>query len=169
MTHARPAAAEPCQACPWRTQNHGKRHPDGWYTKANARRLWAKLRTGDPMSCHPTDPSNPVSDRAIAAGSRPAAEHAERRVCAGAVILQQREVMVLQAVEDVRAYRKLRPGGMTCEGLWATVANAMFGSTPLLGTHDLGRPDLNAPVSLPHVDLPWPPPGVDLPPPTPRP
>ena len=58
------AAKSPCQACPWRVENHGKRHPDGWYTKANLRRLWSGIRRGEEMSCHPTDPSNPVSERA---------------------------------------------------------------------------------------------------------
>lgn len=66
---AEASTAGPCAQCPWRTSNQGKRHPDGWYTKANLRRLWAGLRRGERMTCHPTDPANPVSDKADQAAS----------------------------------------------------------------------------------------------------
>lgn len=159
----RAATESPCRDCPWRTENHGKRHPDGWYTRANARSLWAKLRRGDGMTCHPTDPSNPVSDAAQAAGYRPAPAGSQVRRCAGAVILQQREVMVLQGVleagGDLREYRRRRPGGMTTEGLWAVAAGAAFENVPLLGGVPMGRPNLNEPVSVPGTALPWPLPG----------
>lgn len=155
MSGVREAALTPCAACPWRTDNHGRRHPDGWYTKANARRLWAKLRTGDGMTCHPTDPANTVSEAAQALGYRPAPEGSRPRQCAGAVILQQREAMALDAMADIKAYRRARPGGMTVDGLWAVVSGAIFAGTPL-GPEKLALPDLNAPVSVPTTDLPWP-------------
>ncbi len=60
------AAPRPCSSCPWLIANHGRPHPDGWNTKRNRDRLWAKLRTGDSMSCHKTDVSNPVPDEAAA-------------------------------------------------------------------------------------------------------
>jgi hypothetical protein len=31
----------------------------GWYTKANLQRLWAGMRRGEDMTCHPTDPDKP--------------------------------------------------------------------------------------------------------------
>ena len=148
-------APSPCQACPWRTANHGKRHPDGWYTKANARRLWAKLRTGDSMSCHPTDPRNPVSDKAKEAGYREAPGHAEVHECIGAIILQEREVMALQASKDLATYRRTRTRGMTTEGLWTIASRAVFGGTMLV--REIARPNLNEPVSVPDAPaLTWP-------------
>src|SRR5690349_1270948 len=105
----------PCSHCPWRTENHGKPHPDGWYTAANRKRLWAKLRRGESMSCHPTDPENPVSEKARAAGAVVAKEGSQVRECIGAIVLQQREVMRFQAQPD--AYLKLHSNGMTRRGL----------------------------------------------------
>ena len=155
----REAASSPCRACPWRTANHGKRHPDGWYTKANIRRLWAGMRAGEIMSCHPTDPWNPVSDAAEAAGYTPAPDHAETRECAGALILQQREWMAFQISEmaggTLRDYRRARPRGLTRDGLLALVNRHVFGGTPF-GGPPMARPDLCAPVSVPGADLPWP-------------
>lgn len=120
---------DPCQACPWRESNQGKRHPDGWYTKANLARLWAKLRKGENMACHPTDRGNPVSDRALAAGYRPAGEHAQARECMGSVILQQREFVYLQGDcgVDLKLYRREHPRGLTKRGVLAMVDRAMFG------------------------------------------
>lgn len=62
------AAPHACSACPWRLANQGKRHPDGWYAKANLSRLWSRLRRGEAMSCHPSDPNNEVSEKAQALG-----------------------------------------------------------------------------------------------------
>jgi hypothetical protein len=158
-----PAAAEeprpePCRACPWRIDNHSKPHPDGWYTKANRDRLWSKLRRGEGMSCHPTDPRNPVSDRAQEVGYRPAPEHAEVRECVGALVLQQREGQIindmLTAGGTFTGYRKRRPRGLTREGIAVVIERLIFGGT--LGTRAMPKPDLNAPVG--HDPLPWPPP-----------
>lgn len=52
----RPACALACLACPWRLSNQGRPTPGGWYTRRNLDRLWAGLRRGTRMSCHPTDP-----------------------------------------------------------------------------------------------------------------
>lgn len=152
-----PAAPNPCSACPWRLTNHGKPHPDGWYTKRNRARLWSKLRTGENMSCHPTDPTNPVP-----AGHACAPEGAQTLECAGALVLQQRELMRFQAVAKEfdagtlkgRAfafYRKLYPGGMTLAGLGSLVQRAVFGG--VFGVA-MSRPDLRAEVG--HDALkPW--------------
>ncbi len=121
------------------------------------------------MSCHPTDLNNPVTPKDEAAGYRPAPEGTEVRECAGAVILCQREAMVLQGIVDelgpgrndgLKVYRERRPGGMTRGGLAEVVARALFGHSPLaLG---MPQPDLNQ-EDVGHPDLPWPPTNVKLP------
>ena len=67
-------------------------------TLSNIRRLWAGMRRGEHMTCHPTDPHNPVIEKALAKGIQPAPESARTIQCIGAVILQQREWMVFQDV-----------------------------------------------------------------------
>lgn len=97
-----------CAACPWRTVNHRKPHPEGWYTDANRKRLWNGLRTGQApgMTCHPTDPANqPVGDSTVT------------RECAGAWLIIAKEVAALEAAGSVPAYRKGRKLSMTREGL----------------------------------------------------
>lgn len=145
-----PAAPSPCDACPWRIANHGQRHPDGWYTARNRDRLWAKLRRGDSMSCHPTDPRNPVPE-----GHRAAPEDAKTRECAGALILQQREWMLFQEEHagDVAGYRRARPRGLTREGLMAIAARSIRWP----GDVEMSTPDLNQPVSHPPLGA-WTPP-----------
>jgi hypothetical protein len=146
--------ADPCGTCPWRLGNHGRRHPDGWFTKANRDRLWSQLRRGEMMSCHPTDPANPVSEKAQEAGYRPAPEGATRLECRGAVIIQQRELHLLINRYDmsVADYRRDRPRGLTRDGISAMVARLAFGGT-FLGGPKVARPDLNAAVG--HDPLPW--------------
>jgi hypothetical protein len=139
----------PCSHCPWRTENHGKPHPDGWYTAANRKRLWAKLRRGDAMSCHPTDPTNPVSAKAREQGAIVAKEESTPKECVGAVVLQQREVMCFQA--DHKGYFKTRKNGMTKRGLAVIVERVLMGG--VLGTPAMLKPDLNAPVG--HDGLSW--------------
>jgi hypothetical protein len=151
-------ATKPCKACPWRVANQGKRTPDGWYAKSNLRRLWAKLRRGDAMTCHPTDADNPLSEAQIAAGFKPAKEGMTRE-CAGAILLQQREVMVFQDYcmreeegelekgSALRAYRRDRPGGLTREGLGEMVSRVLFGGIPVIG----GRKAAVQPVADPEI------------------
>lgn len=150
-----PTAADPCPTCPWRITNQGKRHPDGWYTKANLNRLWAGLRNGYGMTCHPTDPGNEVSERAQAAGYRPAPPGTEPLECRGALILQQREVHLLthQFAGDQRAYRTARPRGLTRAGVIYMMRRLLFGGVPMVGGAPMARPDLNAAVA--HAPLPW--------------
>lgn len=137
----------PCVHCPFRLSNQGTRHPDGWYTKANLGRLWAKLRRGDDMSCHPTDPSNPVSERAQAAGYKPAPAGSEVMECIGAHIVRQREFVLLtdEYDADIRRYRAARPFGLTRDGIAALVARAMFGGIPMISGRKMPLPNLNEP------------------------
>jgi hypothetical protein len=143
--------ADPCRACPWRAENHGKRHPDGWYSKANRARLWSGLRRGEGMSCHPTDPANPVSEQAERAGYKAAPEHAEVRECVGALVLQQREMQLLNDLGSIAEYRRERPRGLTAEGIARLVERLVFGGA--FGSRPMPRPDLNAEVG--HDPLPW--------------
>lgn len=151
------AAPKPCSHCPWRIENQGKRHPGGWYTKANLRRLWAKLRRGESMTCHPTDPANPLPE------GWPAPPPAARTLeCAGSLILQQREFMRFQecmvgsadSKETWRKYRARHPRGLTLEGMGRVLERAMFGGTPIGGLK-MRRPNLEEP-GIGHPDLtPW--------------
>lgn len=147
-----PTSTQPCRQCPWLIENHGKRHPDGWYRKANRARLWAGLRRGEAMSCHPTDPANPVSLRAQAAGSRPAPAHAEVRECIGALILQQREMQLAGEHPRFATYQRARARGLTRTGLARLLERYLLGGTPL-GGRAMSRPNLNTPVAM--DDLPW--------------
>lgn len=147
-----PAASAACKQCPWRLSNQGTRHPDGWYTKANLRRLWSKLRRGDSMTCHPTDPANPIPE-----GARPVPEGTTTRECTGALVLQQREFMVVQAhltadpPGGLGNYRRERPSGLTKIGAVAVMEEAVFGGPrPNLGDPDIGY----EPLAWPHPMVP---------------
>lgn len=156
LTTVDPAAPSPCHACPWRTSNHGKPHPDGWYTKKNRDRLWAQLRRGERMTCHPTDPTNPVPE-----GYPQPPSDCTTLECCGSLILQQREVMVFQKCcneadsqgknDGLKRYRKLRPKGLTREGIFAVVERVLFSGA--FGSKSVTKPDLNQAVS--HPDLSW--------------
>lgn len=105
-----PDESGPCAACPWRLTNHGKPHPDDWYTKANRRRLWSGLRQGEMMTCHPTDPTNPPPTGRPAAGAKPGTA---TRLCAGAWALLMVEVNAVNAAlaggGHLADYRQGRP------------------------------------------------------------
>lgn len=110
------------------------------------------MRRGEHMSCHPTDESNPLPD-----GTRPVPAGTQVRECAGALILQQREAMVLDFLGDFKKYREARPNGLTRAGLAETISRYFFGGTPFGGL-PMAKPDLNEPVG--HDPLTWPFPGL---------
>ena len=147
------AAAAPCRTCPWLNANHRRRHPDAWFTGANRRLLWAGLRDGQSMSCHRTDPANPVSDEAVLAGFPRVPAGTVPRECAGALILVQRELQLLNDIGDVKGYQKQRRGGLTRRGIVVYLERYLFGG--VLGTLGMSRPDLNAPVGHGGSRLPW--------------
>lgn len=107
------------------------------------------------MTCHPTDPENPIPPDAPTVS-----ENCTTLECAGALILQQREVAIFQQhchaadtegkLDGLRRYRKARPKGLTREGIAAIVERAIFGS---LGAA-MPTPDLNQEVN--QDELPWP-------------
>ena len=117
---------KPCSNCPWRKSNQGKPHPHGWYSVKNLRRLWSGLRTSRApgMTCHPTDPNNDVPE-----GCRAAPEGSEAKECAGALLLVQRELGMLE--KDLKGYLKTRGRrGLTKEGVawWGISRGALAGT-----------------------------------------
>lgn len=135
-----------CAACPWRLSNQGTRHPGGWYTKANLRRLWSKLRTGERMTCHPTDSENPLPP-----GYKPVAATAVTHECTGATILQEREYMRFQNIalarppgshDGFRIYRQQHPHGLTRDGVAEIINAVLFGGVWARG---IAKPDLSDP------------------------
>lgn len=157
-TEVAPALESPCGACPWRTSNQGRQHPNGWYTKRNLSRLWGGMRRGEAMTCHPTDPSNPMPD-----GWREVPADAVTRECAGYQTMILREWSIIERItllpgnmtHVLQLYRRLRPRGLTEIGVAALIERTMYAGTPLSHHwHKLTSQDLDAEVSYP--DLPWP-------------
>lgn len=154
-TEIREAAKSPCVGCPWLIKNHGRRTADGWYTKANLLRLWGGIRTGEApgMTCHPTDPDNPVSEAGSAQGLKSAPEGAVTRECAGSIIIQQRELDLYQRADgDFSAYRKGRSRAMTREALFHFGMRMVVrwpGEIPVRSDHNMAEP-----VGVPNI-LPW--------------
>lgn len=142
-------APKPCKDCPWLTINHGRRHADGWFTRANRARLWAKIRRGETMSCHRTDPLNPVPEGA----PKPAADSTVRE-CTGSVILQQRELTIANE-RHLDVYVKERPKGLTRDGVASLVGMMMDSlfAPPFGSGRKIPQPNLNEPVS--QDGLPW--------------
>lgn len=154
------ATGRACQYCPWRIANQGKRHPNGWYTKTNLRRLWAGLRTGEApgMTCHPTDPNNLVPD------SWPVKPKAGVTTveCSGALLLVQRELRLYERLvakydrAATKRYRVLHPRGLTTTGafFWAgargTFAGTVVGGAPMPVIED--DPDVGYPDALPSIE-----------------
>ena len=79
-----PYVREPCVQCPWAVSNHGRRHPHGFFTKKNLRRLWNQIRGGGGVqTCHMTDDGHP--DHCAPPG-------ATKHECMGSLILIWREL-----------------------------------------------------------------------------
>ncbi len=143
---------KPCDQCPWRLANQGKRSPGGFYTKKNAKRLWGQIRRGGAkQSCHLTDPSHPDH---IAAGC---AENATAQECPGSVILVMREFRLLADAgrnitpASIDRYKATRKGGLTKSGLHYWVVSRLgFGDAPIVGGGVLPEVDVDDPeVGLP--------------------
>jgi len=141
----KPACPKPCSSCPWRLANQGsKPDPHSFYTKANLARLWKGLRDGARMSCHPTDPR--MSEFA---GYESLADRGVTHECAGALTLQQRELMKYQEIaladpkskRTLQEYKKQNPKGLTRNGLVSLVERSVFGRTSL--DVAMSTPDLN--------------------------
>lgn len=106
--------AKPCENCPWRKTNHGRRHPGGFFTKANRQRLWNQIRGGGGIqSCHMTDPSHPDH---VAHGTP---EHATAMECCGSVVLVVRE---LNRLKELSRPTATQPDEITRAGCDAYLA-----------------------------------------------
>jgi hypothetical protein len=101
------------------------------------------------MSCHRTDPSNPVPE-----GVAAVPDGTTTHECAGGLILQQRELMKVQSFPppSVPKYRRAAPRGLTQEGVLRLVERAMFGGVPFLGGLAMSEVDLNE-TGIAHVPL----------------
>ena len=125
---------KPCPQCPWRKDNQGKRHKNGFYTKQNLTRLWNGCRKGDTHSCHLTDPSHPHH---IEAG---APENAKAKECPGVVILAIREMKKATEANNemtpasIDRYLAARSKGLSKDGLlyWG-VQRYLMGGVPVMG------------------------------------
>lgn len=143
----------PCAQCPWRKSNCGKKvttgeMPYGWYSEKNLRRLWSGLRTGEApgMTCHPTDSDNPTPN-----GRKPTSDGVEKHECAGALLLIQRELSLVE--KDLKGYLKARSRlGLTKTGIawWGvsrgSLAGTYFGGPPMYKVNedpDIQRPDVD--------------------------
>ena len=105
MEQAIKTTGRPCEQCPWRVANHGKRHPGGFYRKDNLRRLWNQIRKGGRLQgCHPTDPSH--ADHREYAGAKPGTKPVE---CIGSVILIMREMRYADTLDGNTSTRELSP------------------------------------------------------------
>jgi hypothetical protein len=140
----------PCQHCPWRAVNHGKRTPWGFYTRRNLTRLWNQIRRGgQPQGCHPTDPSHPDH---IAAGAKLGSKTQE---CAGSVILVMREAQQIASYGTggrtvdpaaVDAYFHRHRDGLTKSGvLYWVVGRIAFAGVPFVGERPLPEVDVDEP------------------------
>lgn len=109
------------------------------------------------MSCHPTDPENPIPD-----GAREVPADVVTRECAGILVLIQREMNIIDRMaattDDLaRRYRKLRSRGLTLEGIAANIHRIMMSrinEAERLGVLPMTKVDLDLEVS--HDPLPWP-------------
>ena len=154
-TKFKSVAVPPCVDCPWLIANAGRRNGVGWYSKRNLAMLWAGLRRGERMTCHPTDPDNPPSP----VTGRQAPEGATTLECRGALILVQREVQragdILKAGGTFADYRRAHPRGLTRKGMAAHLAAIVFGGIPVVGGPEMARPNLND-ASVAYAKLePW--------------
>lgn len=128
-------ANKPCDQCPWRLANQGKKHPFKFYTISNLRRLWNQIRKGGgAQSCHLTDPSHPDH---VAVGAKP---NAKAKECPGSVIVVLREIGRMADdnrevnSESMAAYFKRRKKGITKQGaLYWIVQRIQMGGVPFVG------------------------------------
>jgi hypothetical protein len=144
--------AKPCDQCPWRLANQGKKHKFGFYTKANLRRLWNQVRGGGTaQSCHLTDPSH---EDHIAVGAKPGATAQE---CPGSVILVLREVQRMADANNViddaapKRYLAVRKKGLTKSGILYWVFRRIhLSGVPYIGGEKLPEVDQDDPnIGLP--------------------
>lgn len=135
----------PCDQCPWRLANQGKKHAFGFYTKSNLRRLWNQIRKGGgEQSCHLTDPNHPDH---VVVGAKLGATPQE---CPGSVIVVLREVERMADAqkrvepEGIDRYLSTRKKGLTKSGMrYWLLQRIQFGHVPLIGGPPLPSVNVN--------------------------
>lgn len=161
---------QPCAECPWRLSNHCREHEHGFYDDDNRERLWAGLRSGEApgMTCHPTDP-----DMAEFEGYEKTATRVVTYECAGAVVLIQRELAIIQNIAEglgivnreatkrtstklTDAYADFRPEGLTIVAAMNFGLRTVMESTPPFPVFGQPTQDfLDQPVAVNEGKLPW--------------
>lgn len=120
----------PCEGCPFRSANHGKRIPKGVYSKANAQRLWTGVSKGERVVCFEADTlSGPPEE------------------CSGSLILVTRHLHTLRK-HGLSVYQSLTPSPLSQKGarLWRSRQPA----TTLDSFQDVKV------TSASHYAVPWP-------------
>ena len=120
---------EPCDGCPWRRANHGRRQPRGVHTQGNIQRLWNEIRNGKrTMTCNDAKPDENRNKNGPTAAPE----------CTGSVILVMREVLYIAALgkspgvmepDDVEEYLKEHTksrNGLTKKGIYDTVLRRLM-------------------------------------------
>lgn len=143
---------KPCDQCPWRRENHGKRHKFGFYKASNLRRLWNNIRKGGGVqSCHLTDPSHPDH---VASGTKEGAKALE---CPGSVILVLREVGLMADANGVvdgttlpAYFKRRKKHGLTKSGvLYWCVSRMQMADVPFFGGPKMIEVEDDLAVGLP--------------------
>lgn len=126
-----PALGKACADCPWRVSNRGRRNEHGFYTAKNLRRLWAGMRNGERMTCHPTDPRMAEYE-----GYEKTEDAPVVRECAGSLLLKAREVTLLNSiaakipegkkVDVMKLYKAVSPMGLTRRGIIKIIEDTAF-------------------------------------------
>lgn len=146
------AKTVPCEQCPWRLNNQGKRHKHSFYTKKNLQRLWNQIRKGGgKQSCHLTDPSHPDH---IAVGAKLGANTQE---CPGSVIIVMRELNRMGDekghINDrtlIRYFKERKQRGITKQGVrYWVLSRFAAGDTPFIGEGKLPDVRDDSEIGLP--------------------
>lgn len=124
MSETKPLAV--CATCPWRYENHRKKHPAGWFNISNLKRLWNGIRTGEApgMICHSTDPKN------VEYGGDKVVKPGHERPCAGMVILVCVELETISHAATLREYSKTHALPMKRWAVARWYEKYLFGQLP---------------------------------------
>lgn len=125
----------PCQSCPFRINNWGKRVPKGVYREANLRRLWTGLSAGERLAC---------AERVAPA--------APPRDCSGALLLVTRHLHALRN-QTFESYQRVSPTPLTQQGVSRWVNRLAFGAEGVALADDAVTPEPTP--ARTEVGVPW--------------
>ena len=149
----------PCKTCPFLRSNQGKRTAGGFYSRRNLQRMWARIRQGELLICHSTDPEAWVTGSPTCP-KKGQIKPGNEQACRGALYMVKREDKTLLKSIDAgtgfsgyaRAPEAAKPP-MTPLGFLAIAETVMLAGSPLGTRLKLYAPDMDA-----DVGLPWEPP-----------